>query len=90
MGLNLATAARPSARPHARSQARLNGALLVSVLAHGLLLSLTFGTGRGLPGLELPWSTWDAAPELQVALQPEPVPAPPRPTPTPTPAPAPA
>ena len=45
-------------------------ALLVSLLAHALLLSLTFGgDGLGLPGLALPWQARRAAvPELRVVL----------------------
>lgn len=85
MGLTAAAAGR--AGP---SNARLNGALLLSLLAHGLLLSLTFGTGHGLAGLDLPWSNWDVAPELRVALRSEPVPAgasPPSPAPAPAPTP---
>ena len=58
---------------------RLNRALLFSLLIHALLLSLTFGAGRGLPGLDLPWSHWDEAAELRVVLGPEPRPAETRP-----------
>ncbi|MBW8844519.1 MAG: TonB C-terminal domain-containing protein [Burkholderiales bacterium] len=54
---------------------RLNRALLFSLLIHALLLSLTFGAGRGLPGLDLPWAHWNEAPELRVVLGPEPRPA---------------
>ena len=36
---------------------RLNRALLFSLLVHGLLLSLSFGQGLGLPGLDFPWQT---------------------------------
>ncbi|HEV6967378.1 hypothetical protein, partial [Roseateles sp.] len=49
---------------------RLNAALLCSLLVHALLLSLSFGAGLGLPGLELPWQTRRAeAPELRVRLE---------------------
>lgn len=48
---------------------RLNGALLASLLAHALLLSLTFGDGLGLPGLALPWQARRAeVPALRVVL----------------------
>lgn len=57
---------------------RLNAALLCSLLVHALLLSLSFGAGLGLPGLELPWQTRRAeAPELRVRLEALPAPAPP-------------
>lgn len=39
-----------------RFRARLTGALLFSLLVHGLILSMQFGLpGIGLPSLELPW-----------------------------------
>lgn len=52
---------RPSSIPpvnHSedRYRARLTGAILFSLLVHGLLLSMQFGMpGLGLPSLELPW-----------------------------------
>ncbi|MBI3348497.1 MAG: TonB family protein [Burkholderiales bacterium] len=58
---------------------QLNRALLFSLLVHGLLLSLSFGQGVGLPGLELPWQQRRAeAPELRVVLE---VPSAPLPAP---------
>lgn len=54
---------------------RLNGALLASLLAHALLLSLTFGDGLGLPGLALPWQARRAeVPALRVVLTTPPAP----------------
>lgn len=57
---------------------RLPPALIASLLAHALLLSLSFGQGDGLPGLELPWHQRRAeaaeAAELRVQLQPLPAP----------------
>ncbi|HEY9106274.1 MAG TPA: TonB family protein [Roseateles sp.] len=51
------------------SPSRVNHALLVSLLVHGLLLSLTFAGGGGLG---LPWQARSAeAPELRVVLQPD-------------------
>ncbi|MDR7331237.1 TonB family protein [Roseateles asaccharophilus] len=48
-------------------------ALLASLVAHGLLLSLSFGQGTGLPGLEFPWQKRRTeVPELRVSLQPVP------------------
>ncbi|MFN3305396.1 MAG: hypothetical protein ACK44A_17015, partial [Roseateles sp.] len=56
---------------------RLPPALLASLLAHGLLLSLSFGQGSGLPGLEFPWQQRRGeAVELRVLLDAAP-PAPP-------------
>ncbi|MFN3304962.1 MAG: hypothetical protein ACK44A_14755, partial [Roseateles sp.] len=56
---------------------RLPPALLASLLAHGLLLSLSFGQGLGLPGLEFPWQQRRGeAVELRVVLDAAP-PAPP-------------
>ncbi|RZJ08968.1 MAG: TonB family protein [Rubrivivax sp.] len=60
------------------SHVRMNGALLFSLLVHGVLLSLTFG-GVGMPGLNLPWQEPDyRASDLRVVLtQPPPdLPAP--------------
>ena len=56
---------------------RLALALLLSLLTHTLLLSLTFGgQGRGLPGFGFPWQDRRIeAPELRVVLLPAPVPA---------------
>jgi TolA protein len=50
----------------------------VSLLLHGLLLSLTFGgEGFGLPGLALPWQARRAeVPDLRVVLLPPPAPSP--------------
>ncbi len=49
--------------------------LLLSLLIHGLLLSLTFsGQGLGLPGLRFPWQERRIeVPELRVVLVPAPV-----------------
>ncbi|CAM3689160.1 TonB family protein [Roseateles saccharophilus] len=60
---------------------RLNRALAFSLLVHGLLLSLSFGQGLGLPGLDFPWQTRrGAAAELRVVLEAPPLPqAPPAP-----------
>jgi len=60
------------AEPEARDNARLARALLVSLLAHGVLLSLTFGDAElGLPGLALPWAVRRMeAPDLRVRLVP--------------------
>jgi hypothetical protein len=54
----------------ARPRPRLTVALLLSLLAHALLLSLQFGVrGFGLPGLQLPWEERRAsAPALTVRL----------------------
>lgn len=56
---------------------RLNVALLFSLLVHGLLLSLSFGQGLGLPGLDFPWQTRRGeAAELRVVLAPTAAPEP--------------
>jgi TonB family protein len=61
----------------ARPGPRLNRALLFSLLVHGLLLSLSFGQGLGLPGLDFPWQTRRGeAAELRVVLAPTATPAP--------------
>ncbi|WP_136418041.1 hypothetical protein [Herbaspirillum sp. ST 5-3] len=54
----------------AHSQRRLTTALLLSLLAHALLLSLQFGIrGLGLPGLQLPWDERRAyAPALNIRI----------------------
>ena len=54
---------------------RMASSLLLSLLIHGLLLSLTFGgQGLGLPGLNLPWQERRVeVPELRVVLVPAPV-----------------
>src|SRR5262245_4948056 len=54
---------------------RLTLALLLSLLFHALLLSLTFGSqGLGLPGLQFPWRERRIeAPDLRAVLVPEPV-----------------
>ena len=51
---------------------RMVSSLLLSLLIHGLLLSLTFGgRGLGLPGLRLPWQERRIeVPELRVVLVP--------------------
>ncbi len=51
-------------------------ALLLSLLVHALLLSLSFGSqGLGLPGLDLPWRERRfEADELRVVLEPAPAP----------------
>ena len=55
---------------------RMESSLLLSLLIHGLLLSLTFsGQGRGLPSFNLPWQERRVeVPELRVVLVPAPVP----------------
>lgn len=56
---------------------RLERALLASLAAHALLLSLSFGQGDGLPGLEFPWQKRRAeAAALRVVLGPAPAPPP--------------
>ena len=54
---------------------RMASSLLLSLLIHGSLLSLTFGgQGLGLPGLGFPWQERRIeAPELRVVLVPAPV-----------------
>jgi hypothetical protein len=54
---------------------RLTLAFLLSLLFHGLLLSMTFGgQGLGLPGFGFPWGERRAeAPDLRVLLVPAPV-----------------
>ena len=54
---------------------RMTSSLLLSLLIHGLLLSLTFGgKGLGLPGLRFPWQERRVeVPELRVVLVPAPV-----------------
>ena len=53
----------------------MSSSLLLSLLIHGLLLSLTFGgQGLGLPGLGFPWQERRVeVPELRVVLVPAPV-----------------
>ena len=53
---------------------QMPSSLLLSLLIHGLLLSLTFaGQGRGLPGLFFPWQERRVeVPELRVVLVPTP------------------
>lgn len=55
-----------------RESRRVPAALLLSLLIHGVLLSLVFdGSGPGLPGLGLPWQERRfAADDLQVVLAP--------------------
>ena len=54
---------------------RMTSSLLLSLLFHGLLLSLTFGgQGLGLPTLSFPWQERRVeVPELRVVLVPEPI-----------------
>ncbi|NZD57716.1 hypothetical protein HZU83_13555, partial [Sphaerotilus montanus] len=54
-----------------------NGALVASVLLHGLLLSQLVGEGQGVPGLVLPWQERRAVvPDIQTVLvPPQPAPA---------------
>jgi len=53
---------------------RIDRALLASLVVHALLLSLSFGQGDGLPGLEFPWQKRRAeAAELRVVLETPPV-----------------
>jgi hypothetical protein len=57
-------------RPERRS---FNGALVVSGLLHGLLLSQLVGEGQGVPGLVLPWQERRAVvPDIQTVLVPPP------------------
>jgi TonB family protein len=66
VGMSAAMAGWP--RP-GRSR-RLPPSVAVSLLAHGLLLSLTFGgDGAGLAGMGLPWQP--QAPDLRVVLNPD-------------------
>jgi TonB family protein len=60
-------------------QRRMSTALLIAVLLHGLLLSVTLGGQTfGLPGFKLPWKERRlSADELQVMLAPLPRPTPP-------------
>lgn len=60
----------PANRLEDQYRARLTGAMLFSLLLHGLILSLQFGIpGLGLPALELPWRDRRAqAVDLQVVL----------------------
>jgi hypothetical protein len=55
-----------------REHGRLAFALLLSLLIHTMLLSLTFGgQGLGLPGFGFPWrDRWIEVPELRVVLFP--------------------
>ncbi|MBC3885177.1 TonB family protein [Undibacterium griseum] len=68
---------------------RLTAGLLLSLLVHGLILSLQFGLpGLGLPGIEKPWSkrrSTEADQALQITLAPAPA-AQPAATSVPTPA----
>ena len=63
---------RPTGPPPRRSRLALTLAVLVSLLMHGLLLSLGLGgQGSGLPGLALPWQERRSeAPDLQIVLVP--------------------
>lgn len=65
-------AAHDVGTPASAERRRLPPALLVSLLIHALLLSLTFGReGLGLPGFGLPWQERRVeAPELSVVLMP--------------------
>lgn len=65
MGLSGTVPAWPRRRP----RWPLPPAALLSLLAHGVLLSLSFGQGQGLPGLDFPWQKRRVeAPELRVVL----------------------
>ncbi|MEC5384600.1 TonB C-terminal domain-containing protein [Uliginosibacterium sp. H3] len=56
---------------------RLSTAMLLSLLFHALLLSLSFGDGFGLPGLDFPWKEKRfRADDLRVVLAPRVTPAP--------------
>ena len=56
---------------------RLSTALLLSLILHALLLSLSFGDGLGLPGLDFPWKEKSfRADDLRVRLAPRVTPAP--------------
>jgi hypothetical protein len=61
-----------SSRQLRRERRRLIGALLLSLLIHGLLLSLTFDErGLGLPGFGAPWQDRRTeVPELRVVIVP--------------------
>src|SRR5207249_4964860 len=65
----------PTANAWRPERTRLTYALLLSLLIHMLLLSLTFGgQGLGLPGFGFPWQDRRIeAPDLRVALVPAPV-----------------
>ena len=53
----------------ARNNARLGWAVALSLLLHGLLLSLQFGLpGLGLPSLEAPWNERRAQADLQITV----------------------
>ncbi len=79
-GPALARSPRADGRGHPRShrmsveRRRLTFALLLSLLIHALLLSLTFGgEGLGLPGFGFPWRERRIeAPDLRVLLLPAP------------------
>lgn len=95
-GMNLFPVTNASRLPPAIKK-RLTAGLLLSLLVHGLILSLQFGLpGLGLPGIEKPWSkrrSTEADQALQIMLAPAPAPAPaaqPAATSVPTPASIPA
>ena len=64
--------ARQPSRPASRESERLASALLLSVLAHSLLLNLTFGgQGLGRPGFGFPWGNRRIeVPDLRLVLFP--------------------
>ena len=86
MTTRTATRSSPADGP---TRMRLAGAMTVSLLVHGLIISLQFGVpGIGLPALELPWRARRAqAVDLNVVLAPSP-PGAVEMAPSPTPAPA--
>ena len=65
----------PPAKRMSSERWRMASSLLLSLLIHGLLLSLTFGgQGLGLPGLSFPWQERRIeVPELRVVLVPAPI-----------------
>ncbi len=66
---------RPQIQRMSTERWRMSSSLLLSLLIHGLLLSLTFsGQGLGLPSLGFPWQDRRVeVPELRLVLVPAPV-----------------
>ncbi len=66
---------QPRIQRMSAERSRMASSLLLSLLIHGLLLSLTFGgQGLGLPSLDFPWQKRRVeVPELRVVLVPAPV-----------------